>query len=99
MLLLYVINCGILFTGIIEQRDSLPLLKLIDSIGDWPIASDDWNISTGRNTSKPHSNYIYLVCPAQTGKRAWNTSTQTSTSRATQIHVLTQRLCSYICTQ
>uniref|UniRef100_A0A7N6FBP5 Membrane metallo-endopeptidase-like 1 n=1 Tax=Anabas testudineus TaxID=64144 RepID=A0A7N6FBP5_ANATE len=29
-----------------EQRDSLPLLKLIDSIGDWPVASDDWNIST-----------------------------------------------------
>uniref|UniRef100_A0A7N6F6V6 Membrane metallo-endopeptidase-like 1 n=1 Tax=Anabas testudineus TaxID=64144 RepID=A0A7N6F6V6_ANATE len=32
--------------SLIEQRDSLPLLKLIDSIGDWPVASDDWNIST-----------------------------------------------------
>lgn len=57
MLLLYIKKCGILFAGIIEQRDSLPLLKLIDSIGDWPVASDDWNNSTGRNTSKPHSNY------------------------------------------
>uniref|UniRef100_A0A7N9B0Z2 Membrane metallo-endopeptidase-like 1 n=1 Tax=Mastacembelus armatus TaxID=205130 RepID=A0A7N9B0Z2_9TELE len=32
--------------SLIEQRDSLPLLKLIDSIGDWPVASDDWNITT-----------------------------------------------------
>ncbi|XP_030633645.1 membrane metallo-endopeptidase-like 1 isoform X2 [Chanos chanos] len=29
--------------SIIEQRDSQPLLKLIDSIGDWPVASEDWN--------------------------------------------------------
>ncbi|XP_062842899.1 membrane metallo-endopeptidase-like 1 [Trichomycterus rosablanca] len=29
--------------NLIEQRDSQPLLKLIDSIGDWPVASDDWN--------------------------------------------------------
>uniref|UniRef100_A0A1A8I2M3 Membrane metallo-endopeptidase-like 1 n=1 Tax=Nothobranchius kuhntae TaxID=321403 RepID=A0A1A8I2M3_NOTKU len=29
--------------SLIEQRDSLPLLKLIDSIGGWPVASEDWN--------------------------------------------------------
>ncbi|XP_076861735.1 membrane metallo-endopeptidase-like 1 [Brachyhypopomus gauderio] len=29
--------------SVIEQRDSQPLLKLIDSIGDWPVASDSWN--------------------------------------------------------
>ncbi|KAM9443739.1 membrane metallo-endopeptidase-like 1 [Clarias gariepinus] len=29
--------------SVIEQRDSQPLLKLIDSIGDWPVASEDWN--------------------------------------------------------
>uniref|UniRef100_A0A671W564 Membrane metalloendopeptidase like 1 n=1 Tax=Sparus aurata TaxID=8175 RepID=A0A671W564_SPAAU len=29
--------------SLIEQRDSQPLLRLIDSIGDWPVASDDWN--------------------------------------------------------
>ncbi|XP_046730460.1 membrane metallo-endopeptidase-like 1 [Silurus meridionalis] len=29
--------------SVIEQRDSKPLLKLIDSIGDWPVASEDWN--------------------------------------------------------
>ncbi|KAI3369954.1 hypothetical protein L3Q82_024756 [Scortum barcoo] len=32
--------------SLIEQRDSQPLLKLIDSIGDWPVASDDWNTTT-----------------------------------------------------
>ncbi|CAL8339969.1 unnamed protein product [Merluccius merluccius] len=32
--------------SLIEQRDSQPLLRLIDSIGDWPIASDDWNTTT-----------------------------------------------------
>ncbi|XP_031423530.1 membrane metallo-endopeptidase-like 1 [Clupea harengus] len=29
--------------SLIEQRDSQPLLKLIESVGDWPVASDDWN--------------------------------------------------------
>uniref|UniRef100_A0A9J7WVK3 Membrane metallo-endopeptidase-like 1 n=1 Tax=Cyprinus carpio carpio TaxID=630221 RepID=A0A9J7WVK3_CYPCA len=28
---------------LIEQRDSQPLLRLIDSIGDWPVASEVWN--------------------------------------------------------
>lgn len=36
--------------GLIEQRDSRPLLRLIESIGDWPVATDDWNITTGTNT-------------------------------------------------
>ncbi|KAK6318912.1 membrane metallo-endopeptidase-like 1 [Coregonus clupeaformis] len=31
---------------LIEQRDSQPLMLLIDSIGDWPAASEDWNITT-----------------------------------------------------
>ncbi|XP_032405722.1 membrane metallo-endopeptidase-like 1 isoform X1 [Xiphophorus hellerii] len=33
--------------SLIEQRDAQPLLKLIDSIGDWPVASEDWNTTTG----------------------------------------------------
>uniref|UniRef100_A0A8C4DZD1 Membrane metallo-endopeptidase-like 1 n=1 Tax=Dicentrarchus labrax TaxID=13489 RepID=A0A8C4DZD1_DICLA len=32
--------------SLIEQRDSQPLLRLIDCIGDWPVASDDWNTTT-----------------------------------------------------
>ncbi|TNN66218.1 Membrane metallo-endopeptidase-like 1 [Liparis tanakae] len=32
--------------SLIEQRDSQPLLKLIESIGDWPVASDAWNATT-----------------------------------------------------
>uniref|UniRef100_A0A4W6FM50 Membrane metalloendopeptidase like 1 n=1 Tax=Lates calcarifer TaxID=8187 RepID=A0A4W6FM50_LATCA len=32
--------------SLIEQRDSQPLLKLIESIGDWPVASDNWNTTT-----------------------------------------------------
>uniref|UniRef100_A0A8C7UGV4 Membrane metallo-endopeptidase-like 1 n=1 Tax=Oncorhynchus mykiss TaxID=8022 RepID=A0A8C7UGV4_ONCMY len=31
---------------LIEQRDSQPLMLLIDSIGDWPAASEDWNSTT-----------------------------------------------------
>ena len=42
-------SCCILPAGLIEQRDSQPLLRLIDSIGDWPVASDDWNTTAGRN--------------------------------------------------
>uniref|UniRef100_A0A667WU77 Membrane metalloendopeptidase like 1 n=1 Tax=Myripristis murdjan TaxID=586833 RepID=A0A667WU77_9TELE len=33
--------------SLIEHRDSQPILKLIDTIGDWPVASDDWNTTTG----------------------------------------------------
>uniref|UniRef100_A0A4W5P7H5 Membrane metalloendopeptidase like 1 n=1 Tax=Hucho hucho TaxID=62062 RepID=A0A4W5P7H5_9TELE len=29
--------------ALIEQLDSKPLMRLIDSIGDWPVASEDWN--------------------------------------------------------
>ncbi|KAM4704262.1 membrane metallo-endopeptidase-like 1 [Rhinophrynus dorsalis] len=29
--------------SLIEQRDSSPLLELIASVGDWPVASTDWN--------------------------------------------------------
>uniref|UniRef100_A0A8C7XJY9 Membrane metallo-endopeptidase-like 1 n=1 Tax=Oryzias sinensis TaxID=183150 RepID=A0A8C7XJY9_9TELE len=29
--------------GLIEQRDSQPLMKLIDGVGGWPVASEDWN--------------------------------------------------------
>uniref|UniRef100_A0A8C9XXM9 Membrane metalloendopeptidase like 1 n=1 Tax=Sander lucioperca TaxID=283035 RepID=A0A8C9XXM9_SANLU len=36
----------ILPAGLIEQRDSQPLLQLIERIGDWPVASDDWNTTT-----------------------------------------------------
>lgn len=32
--------------SLIEQRDSQPLLKLIDSVGDWPVASEDWSNTT-----------------------------------------------------
>uniref|UniRef100_A0A8C1JY85 Membrane metallo-endopeptidase-like 1 n=1 Tax=Cyprinus carpio TaxID=7962 RepID=A0A8C1JY85_CYPCA len=32
---------------LIEQRDSQPLLGLIDSIGDWPVASEVWNSTSG----------------------------------------------------
>ncbi|TWW61956.1 Membrane metallo-endopeptidase-like 1 [Takifugu flavidus] len=33
--------------SLIEQRDSQPLLNLLESIGDWPAASEDWNTSAG----------------------------------------------------
>lgn len=46
--------------GLIEQRDAQPLLKLIDSIGDWPVASEDWNTTTGRNVSPKHSDWCLL---------------------------------------
>ncbi|XP_062316952.1 membrane metallo-endopeptidase-like 1 [Osmerus eperlanus] len=32
--------------SLIEQRDSQPLLRLIDSVGDWPVASENWNSTT-----------------------------------------------------
>ncbi|MCI4390399.1 hypothetical protein PGIGA_G00122220 [Pangasianodon gigas] len=40
--------------SVIEQRDSQPLLKLIDSIGDWPVASEDWNNTAEESWSLEH---------------------------------------------
>ncbi|MEE6483800.1 hypothetical protein FKM82_013658 [Ascaphus truei] len=31
--------------SVIEQRDSLPLLELLAVVGEWPVASADWNIT------------------------------------------------------
>ncbi|OXB78129.1 UNVERIFIED_CONTAM: hypothetical protein H355_007271, partial [Colinus virginianus] len=38
----------IILKGLIEQRDSLPLLEVLTIVGDWPVASADWN-----NTKEP----------------------------------------------
>ncbi|XP_053546318.1 membrane metallo-endopeptidase-like 1 [Bombina bombina] len=31
--------------SLIEQRDALPLIELLATIGDWPVASTDWNVT------------------------------------------------------
>lgn len=46
--------------GLIEQRDSQPLLKLIESIGDWPAASEDWNTTTGTNACTSHCSRVHV---------------------------------------
>ena len=55
---LWCLVMGFLLAGLIEQRDSQPLLRLIESIGDWPIASDDWNATTGNIKLTIESNQI-----------------------------------------
>uniref|UniRef100_A0A8C0IZX9 Membrane metalloendopeptidase like 1 n=1 Tax=Chelonoidis abingdonii TaxID=106734 RepID=A0A8C0IZX9_CHEAB len=39
--------CKIVRLSFIEQRDSLPLLEVLAMVGDWPVASADWNITKG----------------------------------------------------
>lgn len=39
----------LLLAGLIEQRDSQPLLKLMESVGDWPVAFEDWNSTMGKS--------------------------------------------------
>ncbi|CAJ0929258.1 unnamed protein product [Ranitomeya imitator] len=34
-----------LIIGLIEQRDSLPLLELLTLVGEWPVAYTDWNLT------------------------------------------------------
>ncbi|XP_007900277.1 membrane metallo-endopeptidase-like 1 isoform X2 [Callorhinchus milii] len=31
--------------SLIEERDSEPLLHLLDAVGDWPVATNDWHIT------------------------------------------------------
>ncbi|XP_065506002.1 membrane metallo-endopeptidase-like 1 isoform X3 [Caloenas nicobarica] len=41
----------IILKGLIEQRDSLPLLEALTMVGDWPVASADWNKTKELNWS------------------------------------------------
>uniref|UniRef100_A0A8C6PG76 Membrane metalloendopeptidase like 1 n=1 Tax=Nothobranchius furzeri TaxID=105023 RepID=A0A8C6PG76_NOTFU len=71
--------------SLIEQRDSQPLLKLIDSIGGWPVASEDWNATAGwkifsLTLSVSYTNWHPCSVPLRT-------------------HAFTQGSWSYICTQ
>lgn len=34
-------------SGMIEQRDSKPLLDIIQDLGGWPVVMDNWNESNG----------------------------------------------------
>lgn len=36
------------FPGVIEKRDSEPLLNVLDMIGGWPVAMDKWNETMGK---------------------------------------------------
>uniref|UniRef100_A0A669QUD0 Membrane metalloendopeptidase like 1 n=1 Tax=Phasianus colchicus TaxID=9054 RepID=A0A669QUD0_PHACC len=39
-------------SGLIEQRDSLPLLEVLTMVGDWPVASADWNSTKGNTVAE-----------------------------------------------
>lgn len=47
-------------SGLIEQRDSLPLLEVLTMVGDWPVASADWNNTKG-NTVPGRGRIIYCT--------------------------------------
>uniref|UniRef100_A0A669R788 Membrane metalloendopeptidase like 1 n=1 Tax=Phasianus colchicus TaxID=9054 RepID=A0A669R788_PHACC len=38
--------------SLIEQRDSLPLLEVLTMVGDWPVASADWNSTKGNTVAE-----------------------------------------------
>lgn len=40
---------GFPLSGLIEQRDSLPLLEALTMVGDWPVASAEWNKTKGNS--------------------------------------------------
>lgn len=39
----------LLFSAVIEKRDSQPLLRILDMIGGWPVAMDKWNETVGKS--------------------------------------------------
>lgn len=36
------------FPGVIEKRDSEPLLNVLNMVGGWPVAMDKWNETVGK---------------------------------------------------
>lgn len=36
------------FPGVIEKRDSEPLLNVLNIVGGWPVAMDKWNETVGK---------------------------------------------------
>lgn len=86
-------DCSFFPAGLIEQRDSQPLLKLIESIGDWPVASEDWNTTTGTNHTLINASCLFYtnkhVCTCNTAHK----------QVLFFLKNITQSLCSYICSQ
>lgn len=37
-----------LLSGVIEKRDSQPLLNILDVMGGWPVTMEKWNESVGK---------------------------------------------------
>lgn len=51
-------------SGVIEKRDSQPLLDILDVVGGWPVAMDKWSEMVGKyrqvcrlrgQAAQPHS--------------------------------------------
>ncbi|TRY76151.1 hypothetical protein DNTS_031483 [Danionella cerebrum] len=55
---------------VIEQRDSRPLLQLVDSVGDWPVASELWNSSTGSSEQSWSLEDTLAILNARYNKKA-----------------------------
>lgn len=61
----------LLFSGVIEKRDSKPLLNILDVVGGWPVAMDKWTEIMGKYRQvfrlKPHNypqaSYLLLESP------------------------------------
>lgn len=64
------------FPGVIEKRDSEPLLNILNMVGGWPVAMDKWNETAGKyrpvcrlqgaicsTQSCPQANHLLLGSP------------------------------------
>lgn len=48
-----------LLLGLIEQRDSLPLLELLTLVGEWPVAYTDWNLTKGNTCTSCFAEFAF----------------------------------------
>lgn len=57
--------------GVIEKRDSQPLLRILEEVGGWPVAMDAWNDTVGKARAWAALHRQGALSPGTQGSQLW----------------------------